>query len=187
MIRPRILWRRLTADRRRFTVMLVLWTVGLLMWGRLLLKNLPRSAVADRPVVVDPTAPPAKPSFELPRPAQVVQVPLSDHSERSIFALRPDEYDQIPQIPVGPPPNLPLQSSEEELKAKLAARVNALKLSTVLMSDRPQALIDGRVYTLGGQPIQGFVIVEISEHRVVLRVRTEDYKVFDFDLKMYRQ
>ena len=63
--------RRVRADKKKFGAMLFLAVVGLLLWGRLLLKDVPRTADAD-PAPANNVEPPDKSSVE---PVRIHKMP----------------------------------------------------------------------------------------------------------------
>lgn len=174
-------WKQLTADKRRFSLALSLALIGLLMWGRLLLKQVPKTAIADPDAVAESVEDPAGSSRLT---WKTVEVELSDVCARDVFALDAGEYSKLPDTNVKPPPNLPDQKSEEEVKAELARRLSALKVKSVLMAARPQALINDRFFGVGDEPVEGFVITKISPHSVTLHAETERGS-YQFELQMY--
>lgn len=175
------LWKQMTADKRRFSLAVSLALIGLLMWGRLLLKKVPKTAIADPDAVA--TSVEDSPAASR-RAWRTVEVELSDVCARDVFALEDGEYSKLPDTNVKPPPNLPDQKSEEEIKAELARRISALKVKSVLMAEKPQALINDRFHAVGDEPVPGFVITKISPHSVTLHAETEGGS-YQFELQMY--
>lgn len=86
---------RLTADRRKFGAFLTLVALGLLLWGRLLLHNVPRTATAEPSFVhaalePDNTAQKPSPAREKPTSAKAAENPKSDLGENDASATKSD-------------------------------------------------------------------------------------------------
>jgi hypothetical protein len=184
-------WKKLTADKKRFGLMVSLLVVGLLMWGRLLLKQIPKSAVAQPGAnQTEPEDMAGVDGFRLDG-RKTVSVSLSDVSERNLFSLHDTDYKKMAEksVPVADKPNLPPKKTENEIRAEfrtqLQEQVAGLSLKTVVLGANPQALINDRIYPMGGQPLPGFVISKVTSRTVTL-VTTTDKGTFEFVIKMYR-
>lgn len=166
----RRLIRVVTADKKKLSIMMALMAVGLLMWGRLLLKNVPRSAVADdkNPVAHSGAAGIGGPSVKRPR----VVVDLPTQVDRDLFAphplLLPAVIDRV--VPaVGPEKSRP-DSADGVDRAEVVRRASlGLQLQTTMLGDHPQALING-VLVSPGQKVQGFELIEVRPRGVVLEM-----------------
>jgi hypothetical protein len=93
----------LTADKKKLSMMCLLLMVGLLLWGRLLLKHVPRSAIADPAVPALASAGSAPGAAGSPQPSAedavrpVVEVDLPKAPGRDLFALDGTRYARVPQ------------------------------------------------------------------------------------------
>ncbi len=170
------LWARMTADKKRFGAMAALLGVALLMWGRLLLKDVPRSVVADPKEKESSIA-----QFVLPKRA-VVYVDLPDQAARDPFAMDPAAFGQVekPKTVIATPNSVP-EKSEEEKRAAVESALKGLKLRSTILGAQPHALINDRILTLGGEPVPSFTITKITERSVTLEHAETKY---EFELKM---
>ena len=171
-------WRQVTADKRKFAAMSILCAVGLLMWGRLLLKEVPRSAVAtlEEAVASDVTSESEK--NITPINLRLVKVDVPQTLVRDLFTTDVSGY--------------PRAEREEESKdqAKSASypadespRADVVKqarqelsLQSIIMGEKPYAMLNGQLLTTG-QPILGFRIVEIADRYVVVEKNTVRIKL----------
>ncbi len=175
------IWKEITADKKRFGMLVACVAIGLLMWGRLLLKKVPKTAVADpnnKAVTVTDAD-----LGEAIRPRKVVYVDLPTDSERNLFVLDDSGYERL-KVDVEPVvvPNPTPQVTDDDIRKELQAELSSLKLQTTLMSQQPRAMINGKLFGLGGKPMTGFEITKITQHGVVLK-----HGKFVFELKMYQK
>jgi hypothetical protein len=182
MTRTQVFFRRLTANRGRFGFMVALVAVAAVMWGRLLLKTAPQAAVADPArAAAQPVLPDAGDPLFSERPTVVVA--LTDQSPRDVFRLNPGEFPKVDKPNVIPPPNPLPEKSDEARRAEMSALLKDLRLQSTVMSERPAALINDRLFNEGSQPVPGFTITRITQHSVFLkRAELDD----EFELRMYR-
>jgi len=137
-------------------------TVMLLMWGRLLLKEVPRVSSADPIPIQQPTAP--QPATELTEENQaVVDISGITPLSRDLFDFDPSPYNrtQLPDFPneqLRPEPESP--DSEADV-ALLRKQVNRLQLQSLMGGNPPVVMIDGRVLTTGDS-VNGFQISAID-------------------------
>lgn len=175
--------RRMMANRKQFGFMLALVVVALLMWGRVLLKDAPRTAVADpeaTPQAVQ-TLPPGATEPATKRTTVVVEI--SDQSSRNLFNLKSDEFAKVERPNVIPSPNLVPEKSDEARRAELSAKLKDLKLKSTIMGERPAALMNDRLFHEGSEPVPGFTITRITQHSVFLK-RAEFEG--EFEIRMYK-
>lgn len=86
----------LFTDRKKIVTVLALVVVGLLLWGRLLLKQVPRSAVADQLAKAANTSQGSSDNFRVAsvqRPKAFVSVP--NDGARDNFAMESSVYDNF--------------------------------------------------------------------------------------------
>ncbi|MEM1381886.1 MAG: hypothetical protein AAF911_02870 [Planctomycetota bacterium] len=156
----------LKRDKKQTGMVLGLAAVGMLLWGRLLLKQVPQTASADD-----------KPAWLLEAeadvqagPKQVVSLKKPPLLERDPFRLDPNRYSRA--------------LSEEDLvngakyeegltdEAKRMAVVEAaaeLELQSITQGEVPAAFINGRLIRIGGS-INGFVLLTCDERSAVLEM-----------------
>jgi hypothetical protein len=179
---PRFL-KRMMANRKQFGFMVALAIVALLMWGRLLLKDVPRTAVADpepgRQAAAAPDAGAAQAIARRP----IVSVEISDPAPRNLFNLKSDEFAKVERPNVIPAPNPVPEKSDEARRAELSAKLKDLKLKSTIMGERPAALMNDRLFHEGTEPVPGFTITRITQHSVFLK-RAEFEG--EFEIRMYK-
>ncbi|MEM1109403.1 MAG: hypothetical protein AAGH99_12025 [Planctomycetota bacterium] len=151
-------------DKKQTGMVLGLAAVGMLLWGRLLLKQVPQTASADD-----------KPAWLIEverdledKPRLVVVVPKPALLERDPFRLDANRYSR--------------SLSEEDLlngakleevltdEAKRMAVVDAaagLELQSITQGEVPAAFINGRLIRIGGS-IEGFELLTCDERSAVL-------------------
>ncbi|MCX5661747.1 MAG: hypothetical protein NTW19_18870 [Planctomycetota bacterium] len=160
---------KLSAEKKKLAVMACLLTVGLLMWGRLLLLHRqPRQAVADTVAVAasDETSGSAK---------KVVRFDLPKELNRDLFALDSSGYERVPvtaapvvvnQAPVVEK-SVDHSADESARVASIRQAAGELRLQSTLQGDRPRAVING-LSLAKGQVIKGFVLVKIEARHVIV-------------------
>ena len=173
-------WRRVKrqvlSDRHRLGIGVMLCCVALLLWGRLLIKKVPRTATADPKVTaeVQPQngAPPTTADNDIP---QAVVVPRYGSVHRDLFAFDPSQFPKAEQseqtahdLPksTGNPAD-DLQRIEQEIRRTVLLEGRNLKLQSTLMGSRSQAMING-VLLEPGEKIQGFELIEVKPRQVKL-------------------
>lgn len=176
------LWRQMTADKKRFGIMLSLVAVGLLLWGRLiLLEKVPRIATAD------PDPPAAAPGEDTPtvRALPTVAVDLPESLALNPFALRPDRYKPIPVEDSGEEPVQPDPSDADELDRReaLLDEARGMVLQGVLQGASPSAVIDGvRVHV--GDAVGGYTVIELDPRQRQVKLRSQDFPDLVVNLRM---
>ena len=168
------LWRQITADKKRFGIMLSLVCVGLLLWGRLiLLEDVPRVATAEPDTEEQTEQPPARAVRDRPR----VALDLPDALAMDLFELRPNRYTLIEVTDLedeglesghGP-------TDEWLVREALMDDARQMTLQGVVRSDPPFAIIDEvRVYI--GDTHEGFVLTGLNYHERKARLRSETFE-----------
>ena len=158
--------RQLTADKKKFGLMVTTLAVGLLLWGRLiLLEKVPRIATADpagNPAQSDKNAG-SKPEGGIDALPEV-RVDLDDRLAINLFAFRHNRYKLLPDVESG---RIGIQShraadDEQQRTRELVRRAKALHLQSVVQGAWPVAVINGQVLRVGDS-IDGFEIASINE------------------------
>jgi len=161
-----------TADKKKLTLMVALMAVMLLLWGRLLLKQAPRTAIAD-PSETQQTeqaesAQPAQPTYVVFREALHVDMPSV--VRRDLFLFDKDRYPRIALDTT----DLDLEKSGTETPEvnrqieEIRQWVESLVLQGAVLGNPPRAMINNCVYRLG-EKLNGFEIVKVEARQVVLR------------------
>jgi len=156
-------WEKLTADKKKLSLMVGLLAVALLLWGRLMLKQPPRTATAEPEPAAARSGYEDLSSFSL----DTVYVDLPERLERNLFGLDPSAYENKPRndeeagVEDKSSPEL---ADEQERIRETASR---LRLRTTILGQAPRAVINGRALA-PGETIEGFVVLEIRAREVVL-------------------
>ncbi len=181
----RKLVKRLTANRRQFGIMAALVIVAGFMWGKLIFQGAPRSASASANLVkkgAPSGADAAAPVAVAPRRPKV-EVELSVLSKRDLFRMDMQEFVRIETTKPVAVQNSPAQKSDEARRAEMLARLTTVKLNSTIMQDEPRALLNGKLYKTGGEPMEGFKVTRITQFSVFLK--HNDWEE-EFELRMYR-
>ncbi len=166
--------KQLLADKQKLAVMAVLMVLGLLLWGRLMLKSVPRTAVAEPDNKIAQTTPdnpdrPSAPATRLP----VVKIRDFGRVDRDLFAFNPNYYPTLAgsesdgsegKSSVDPTDE---QKQTQDRQAEVLSAARDLKLQTTLLGTRNRAMINGELLE-EGQTIQGFELREVESRRVTL-------------------
>lgn len=163
-------WRQVTADKKKFGILVTMVMVGLLLWGRLiLLEDVPKIATADDPNTPaqagETPADPANLSNEaapvLP-PLPSVTVALSEDLTLNLFAFRHNRYKPLPAEESEGNGSQLAGSTAEERKQELVELARSLRLQSVVQGESPAIVINGEVLRVGDS-IEGFEIVSINK------------------------
>ena len=148
----------------------LLLVVGMLLWGRLLLKEVPRTASAiDEMTLAQWEASQGKAS----KPARgglsgQVFLPLPADKARNLFVLDPSRYKRtVVQTNTGGSAKYPATATEEELRAAVIEAAQELDLTTVIEGDDPVAIINGQLVR-PGHTVEGFTLQRIDGRSVIL-------------------
>lgn len=183
-------WRQITADKKKFGVLVTTLAVGLLLWGRLiLLERVPKIATAD-----DPPQAQSQQASAAPSPSEAAQNPaprmaalpevrtdLSDRLSLDLFAFRHNHYraippEETPRIDIQP---TDLPDDERVRRQVLEARLVDLRLQSVIQGGpRPLVVINGRLFRVGDS-IDGFEIVTFTDRSATL---TRDGLTFTLEM-----
>lgn len=161
-----ILAQRLGTSPAKLGVMLSLVAVGLLLWGRLLLKEPPRVATATPPSAAKTPAPAAPTDKRLP----TVEVRLGQPARPDLFSFSHDRYKPTPKIaPVTTPAKSPRSTADESQGVQaVVAAARRLKLQSVITGSEPHAMINDQMVKVG-QVIEGFTVIAVRERFVVVQ------------------
>lgn len=163
---------RLTRDKKKMCVMVSLLAVLLLLWGRLILKEVPRTAVAD-PVmskVVDRWNQNAFAESKVMLSRVEVELPTT--LSRDLFTLDLEGYvsteiKQVVEVKVEKSRDKVADEKRKAEEVRVAA--TGLKLQTTILATQKLALINGKLVR-EGEEVKGFVVIQILHRQVVLRM-----------------
>jgi len=172
--------RDLLADKRKLGLGVTLVAVALLLWGRLLLKDVPRTAVADPKPDRQANASTPPEAAPTPAPGPVGQQPPEVVLEpprpgaRDLFAWQPRFYPGAFAEPENDESSQKSGSDSadqdqqrRQLRRAVLAEAASLNLQSTMLGDRSRAVIGG-VLLETGQSIRGFELVEVRPRQVTL-------------------
>jgi len=162
-------WKQATADKRKFAAMVILLAVGLLMWGRLLLKDVPRSAVADPDELVVATEPDKAPELAAPIDLSSVRVDVPQTLARNLFTWNAASYPRVVREDEAKQEEKSGQAvSDEPVRVDVVKQAREeLNLQSIVSGHEPYALINGQLLK-AGQSYLGFRVLEIADRYVVV-------------------
>lgn len=156
----------LKRDKKQAGMVLGLLAVGLLLWGRLLLKQVPQTASAgDKPAwLVEAEAEALVnnglgPAVSLNKPAKLDRDPFRLDPNRYSRALSEDDllsgakYEEV--------------LTDESKRMAVVEAAAELELQSITQGEVPAAFINGRLIRIGSS-IQGFELLTCDERSAVL-------------------
>jgi hypothetical protein len=160
----------LSKDKKKLGLVLALMAVGLLLWGRLMLKQVPRTAVA-KPAAVAAAAneAPAAVTFAS---RTTVHVDLPDVLSRDPFQIDPSGFPRVEKpevIQVAEKSDTEPVDEKSEAAALVAKAAHGLSLQTTILGDTPRALINGQLLAPGDK-IRGFELKKVLPREVTLEM-----------------
>lgn len=158
---------QILADKKKSGAMLALLLVGLLLWGRLLLKDVPKTATAvpgstathdadDALELVKDQAPRVEVDWPADLPRDLFVFDASRY-RRTVTDDTRDAAEKSPRV---------LTDKDLQIEA-LRRRARDLTLQSVITGSEPRAMINGRFMKIG-QSVNGFELLEIHERSVIL-------------------
>jgi hypothetical protein len=165
----------LLQDKKKLGLIVGLVCVMLLLWGRLILKQVPRTAVAT-PAATASASTSSTPSTDALRrkvvnpDKPIVEVTIPPVCQRDLFAVNLSEYplQEEPQakqeVSDTRKNNQPQPDAQDE---QLKAMVGRISLQSTVMGARPAAVINGQIVQVG-QTFEGMVLKEVRNRQVIL-------------------
>jgi len=156
----------LTRDKKQTGMVLGLAAVGMLLWGRLLLKQVPQSASADdKPAwLVEAEAE----ADSVQSPKRIVSLVKPSLLERDPFRLDPNHYlRSLSEEDLVNGAKLEEGLTDEAKRMAVVESAAELELQSITQGDVPAAFINGRLVRIGGS-INGFVLLTCDERSAVL-------------------
>lgn len=160
-----------TAYRNQPTKVMVLagmCTLGLLLWGRLLLSDPPRVATADpsdknEAQIVSPAADTKAPATDLPE----LILNLQADSPRNLFRTRiPTQSEESASTGQ----QLLQEPDDTTSRAMIRQRAQQLSLQAIVLGHESRAVINGRTVR-PGEAIDGFRLVKLYRRHVDLEMQ----------------
>lgn len=178
--------RKMGAEKKKAAALLGLVAVGLLLWGRLLIQQVPRTVVAN-PSASASAETPGNPAGEIPadqgsgalamaplrsQARPVVTVDLPTNLCRDVFTFDASRYTRVVKDEIAPRPveKSVVKTTDEKVRVTPGApQANGLVLQTTIQGEHPRAMINGQVLT-PGQKINGFVLRKVLPRQVILEM-----------------
>lgn len=163
------------ADPKKLGVLLTLLALSLLLWGRLLLKDAPRTATADPAAKIEAAlaAHAGGTAGEISdankeKTVPVVLMDVAGDLPRAMLSASGDGADGTGEKSYGPVTKSVPELSDEELRSAAVRETAAgLELQSVISGDQPRAVINGRTLK-PGETFEGFTLIEVASSHVVL-------------------
>jgi len=166
--------RQLMAEKKKFGALVGLFALGLLLWGRLLITNVPRTATAVP--TISKTAPTPMPDKFTPEASsdtaerQAVEIEIVEKLTRDPFEVNPALFPKLKSKENTSHLTKSASDPADELQQhqqRIMTEARSLKLQSTILGAQPRAMINGSL--IGpGQTIQGFEVTEIRPRTVKL-------------------
>ena len=167
----------LLLDKKKLGLIIGLFCVMLLLWGRLILKQVPRTAVA-KPATTAVSTTSHTPSTDALRrkvnasDLPVVEVKLPPMSKRDLFALDLTAYPTEQVEKENESTKQVITKPVDEVQEYLNGLVGRIRLESTVQGARPCAVINGQIIKVG-QSIEGLVLKEVLNRQVILEYRDQ--------------
>lgn len=153
-------------DKKKLCLMACLLAVAMLLWGRLLLKQVPRTATAtENNAAADASGSNDGNDQAAQAVHKVVYVDLPRTLERDLFALNDDGYEVLPDKL---PKVAKLDEQPDDVPSEPGYPITNLELQAVIRGHRPVAMINNKMYR-PGQDIEGYTLVEVGDREAILK------------------
>ena len=158
---------QLLADKRKLSFMLALGGVALLLWGRLMLKDAPRSAVAEPGYgVSDVAADWADRAADNADAVGIVYVDLPKRIGRDLFAIDASSYERTPTSDAGGESAATTVMAVDDNQV-LRQALSELRLQSTMQGEQPRAVINGQSLSPGDR-VKGFKLIRVEARSVIL-------------------
>lgn len=165
--------RQATADKKKLGIMLCALALGLLLWGRLLLQGVPRTATADDPSKsaqkIDNKPGTDEQPSQNDKPMPVIHVDLPASPGRDLFGIDPSRYRRNPAAlrDTSVAKSTQVTPDEDPRVAAVRQEAGELRLQSVVTGIRPRAYINGRLLAPGDE-YEGFTLIQVTDRHVLL-------------------
>jgi hypothetical protein len=164
---------QLTADKKKLSIMLCALALGLLLWGRLLLQGVPRTATADdtgkqAQAADNPSPDPGSEAVSFKK-RSVVYVDLPASPGRDLFGIDPSRYKRTGLTPISEsgPKSRQVTPDVDPRIAAVRQEASELRLESVVTGKRPRAYINGCLLAPGDE-YEGFTLIQVTDRHVLL-------------------
>ena len=165
--------KQVTSDKKKLGVMICALAIGLLLWGRLLLQGVPRTATADEPKnqarAADNTERDGNQLALSLKDYPVIHVDLPSSPGRDLFGLDPSRYRRTngDGLNNNGPKSAQFTSDVDPKMAAVREEASELRLESVLTGTQPRAYINGHLLKPGDE-YQGFTLLKVTDRHVLL-------------------
>jgi len=169
--------RQLLADKKKLGIMVVMTVFGLLLWGRLLLKDIPRTASAEpRMMAGDPLMEGEDDDRVVVTRSsrvEIVEIDPSRRLSRDLFAMDANRYKRTfspnKENNLFSQGNSASESTDETFgTGEVLERARELVLRSVITGWRPRAVINGNLLEPGDH-VEGFELLDVAGRHVLLK------------------
>lgn len=144
----------------------LLLAFGLLLWGRLLLKEVPRTASADDPVAVASAA--GLSGTNESDSANTLKLAEPPPLSRDLFGLDPTRYRRTAdQEERASGAKLQPATTEDSLRVAVVSAARQLRMTSFIEGEEPVVMINNRALRRG-DTLQGFTVIGFQGRSVVL-------------------
>jgi hypothetical protein len=168
----------LKRDKKKLGLIIGLLAVGLLLWGRLMLKQVPRTATAKPSAAVTAADEARRELADLPS-RRLVRIDLPETLSRDPFQVDPTVFPKV-EKPVVIETQAKSAAQAADVKQDAAALVRqaatGLALQTTILGDAPRALINGQLLAPGDK-IRGFELKKVMPREVILEMSGVELKL----------
>lgn len=162
-----------TADKKKLGIMLCALALGLLLWGRLLLQGVPRTATADdrdkqAQAADNPASAPENDAVSFKK-IPVVHVDLPASPGRDLFGIDPSRYKRThpTRLSEKGPKSHQVTSDVDPRIAAVRQETSELRLESVMTGIRPRAYINGHLLAPGDE-YEGYTLIQVTDRHVLL-------------------
>ncbi|QQE13278.1 hypothetical protein JD969_07420 [Planctomycetota bacterium] len=157
------------ADKKKTISMCGLSVLGLLLWGRLLLKEVPHTATAKPSEALQVDASHEDAKMDKHEVIKTVEVDLPNRINRNLFHFDNSRYRRtVSSDNIGEKGKLGKDEDDVVIRiAEVRIAASRLELSSVVTGDQSRAVING-IVVVPGEKIAGFELRKVYERTVVL-------------------
>ncbi len=151
------------------TLIVAMLAIGMLLWGRLMLKQVPRTASAG---IADMFSDASDAGAAKPAKAETrkISLVLPAPAARDLFKLDPSQYKRtlsLSDLPIEP--KLAPGISDYQRQVAVVSAARALRLQSIVEGEDPMVLLDGELLRTG-QVWKGFTVLTVEARAVVLEM-----------------
>lgn len=165
---------RLIADKRKLSFALALLSVAILLWGRVLFKKVPRTAVATDPAKLAAVNPGETGGDKtgVNDGIKMVYVDFPAGVRRDPFALNSARFIQYEDLAHNPKSD----PDPDDDSLGNPSPLSGMALQSTILGQRPRAVINGRIVA-AGQQVDGFMVRRILPREVVVERQGVEHRL----------